>query len=178
MPVYLMTAHAYRSWREDHPRGYVQRREGLKESSVNLARHRAAIARHAEARFEVEVQELLHSVIVEIAAEQEVRLHACVTCPTHVHILVSFRSPACICGASKYCGRGCEARERAEGVIVRMKRKMGQAVAAREGTKGRPWFSRGWDLTRVGTRGHFDHLVGEYLPKHEVEQAGVFRKYS
>ena len=94
MPVYLLTAHAYRSWREDHPRGYVQRGEGLKEPSTPLAEWRAQRAHFEEVRFERGMQEWLHPIVVAMAEEKEVRLHVCATCPTHVHIVVSFLSPA------------------------------------------------------------------------------------
>ncbi|HEY7120761.1 MAG TPA: transposase [Tepidisphaeraceae bacterium] len=178
MPVYTLTAHAYRSWREDHPRGYVQRGEGLKESNPGLAVWRAGHARNDEARFERDLQEELHRVVVDIAREKEVRLHACATCPTHVHCLISFRSPACRCGAlMKHCRKGCPARARADDVMVRMKRKMGQALAKLRGTCSRPWFSRGWDCTPVKNEGHFDYLVTEYFPEHETEQEGIFRGY-
>ena len=177
MPVYLLTAHAYRTWREDDPRGYVQRGEGLKAPSEALARHRAGIAKHDEARFDAEIQAIVHEVVVAIAREREVRLHACSTTPTHVHVLISFQNPACTCGASEHCSKSCSAREHADGVMVRMKRKMGQAIAKVRETCGRPWLSRGADVKPVRDRGHFDHLVGEYLPKHETEQAGMFRRY-
>jgi hypothetical protein len=61
--------------------------------------------------------------------------------------------------------------------MIRMKRKMGQALAKLHGTCGRRWLSRGWDTTPVKARPHFDHLRTEYLPEHEIEQAGIFRKY-
>lgn len=177
MAVYLITAHAYRSWREDHPLGYVQRGEGLKEASEELARWRAARAKGEETRFEEEAQHALHEMAIAIAKEQAVRLHACATCPTHVHVLISFGSPACECGVSKHCRRGCAARTRAEEIVARMKRKMGLAVAKREGTRGKKWFSRGWDLSPVRKRDHFDYLVEVYLPDHQETQAGVYRRY-
>src|ERR1044071_8842865 len=85
MPVYLLTAHAYRSWREDHPKGYVQRRQGLKEPAPRLASWRANRANFPEVRFDHPAQELLHKVIIEIATERQLRLHACSTTPTHLH---------------------------------------------------------------------------------------------
>ncbi len=182
MPVYLLTAHAYRSWSADHPEGYVQRGEGFKGPEPDLARWRAGRARFAEARFEGEAQTVIHEVAIFVAAERTVRLHGCATCPTHVHIVVSFRSPACTCGALggevEFCARDCVARGLAEEVIVRMKRKMGQRVAQLMGTKGRPWFSRGWDITPVRREEHFAYLMEEYLPEHESGQGGMFRKYS
>ena len=51
MPVYLATVHAYGSWQEDHPKGFVQHGEGLKDPSPGLAAWRDAglVLRHAEA---------------------------------------------------------------------------------------------------------------------------------
>ena len=87
MPVYLITAHAYRSWSEGDPKGYVQRGEGLMPPSSALARYRARKAKHPEVRFEGEMQQVLNFVIESIVPEKGAKLHACVTCPTHVHIL-------------------------------------------------------------------------------------------
>jgi REP element-mobilizing transposase RayT len=177
MPVYLLTAHAYRSWKEDDPEGYVQRGEGPKAPDEKVAADRAGRAKFEEARFEFDVQELLQDVVAEIAHEKGVRLHACSTCPTHVHAVVSFRSPACACGAVNHCSKDCEARDVADGVMVRMKRKMGQAIAKKLGTSGRKWISRGWDRRRVAGREHFSYLMETYLPKHEAEEGGIFRRY-
>ncbi|MDB5322896.1 MAG: hypothetical protein JWN40_4527 [Phycisphaerales bacterium] len=178
MPVYFLTVHAYRSWREDHPKGYIQRDEGLKEPAPRLAAWRANHAHFPEARFDPTMQELLHKVIQECAIEKQIKLHACSTTPTHVHPLISFQSPACTCGASAaHCHKNCPAKTRADDVTTRMKRKMGQQLAKLKQTSGRPYFSRGWDTRPVKNKKHFDYLVTEYLPKHEPEQAGIFRLY-
>jgi hypothetical protein len=177
VPVYLLTAHAYLSWREDDPLGYVQRREGLREPSVALARDRLQRARHPEVRFERAMQVLLHRVCAEIALERKVTLHAQATCPTHVHVLVSFRSPACTCGAVNHCARDCDARQFADQTMARMKRKMGQALAEHGATRNRPWFSRGWDRTKVSGNEHFTHLIATYLPDHGNAQGKIFRRY-
>jgi hypothetical protein len=176
--VYLLTVHAYRSWSEDNPLGYVQRDEGLKEPSKDLADWRAEQAKQPESRFERGAQDVLQQVMVAIAREHQLTLHACATCPTHVHGLISFRNPACECGASDFCASDCNAREHAERFAARLKRKMGLGVAKHEGTFGRKWFSRGWDLTPVRKQEHFTYLVEEYLPDHQATQAGIFRRYS
>ncbi|MGD0388202.1 MAG: hypothetical protein ABSC42_04525 [Tepidisphaeraceae bacterium] len=176
MPVYLFTAHAYRSWGEDHPRGYVQRGKGLQESNERLAHWRAANARHEPARFDGQLQGIIMEAVESVAAERGVRLHALAVTLTHVHILVSFRSPACTCGASKFCRKACEGRKFVETFGIRAKRKMGQMIAKTMETKDRPWLSRGWDLTPVRDREHFDFLVAKYLPKHEREE-GIARTY-
>jgi REP element-mobilizing transposase RayT len=178
MPVYLLTAHAYRSSREDHPKGYVQRREGLKEPTPRLAAWRANHADFPPIRFDQEMQKLLHEVTIEIATEKKVRLHAGATTPTHVHALVSFQSPACTCGApSQHCHQTCPAKKRADATMTRMKQKMGQQLAQLRQTSGRPYFSRGWDTQPVKNQRHFDHLTTEYLPDHETTQAGIYRLY-
>lgn len=150
----------------------------MKRANSELAAWRAGRSRDEEARFEPDMQLVLHDVVVEMAKEKEVRLHACSTCPTHVHCVVSFRSPACTCGAwARFCAGDCVAKLRAEEVMVRMKRKMGQGLAKLREIRGRKWFSRGWDITPVKGRAHLDYLLTEYLPKHETEQAGIFRRY-
>lgn len=83
--------------------------------------------------------------------------------------------PRMYCGAAKHCRGRCAGRNFAEKVIVRMKQKMGQAIAKSEQTTGRHWFSRGWDMTPVRNRAHFDYLVTSYLPKHASQENGVVR---
>jgi hypothetical protein len=61
--VYLITAHAYRSWAEDHPKGYVQRDEGLKKTNPRLAKWRAQHSKHGAARFEQGMQEIISQVV-------------------------------------------------------------------------------------------------------------------
>ena len=178
MPVYLLTVHAYRSWSEGHSRGYVQHNDGLQPASSELACWREAQANHPPARFDRDAQRALIEVTLAIVQEKQLRAHASVATQTHVHVVVSFRSPNCTCGNPKnHCNRGCAARGFAEEVIVRMKRKMGQALAKMNGTSGRPYFSRGWDLTRVKDRQHFDFLIETYLPKHAEVENGVVEMY-
>jgi hypothetical protein len=129
-------------------------------------------------RFTIDQQQMLHEIVVMIAAERSMRLHATATVTTHIHKLFSFRSPACTCGASEFCRRDCEARKLAERFITRAKQKMGQQLAKYDGTVGRPWFSRGWDLSPVRDRGHLDYLMETYLPDHERFQGGIFRTHS
>jgi hypothetical protein len=173
VPVYLITIHAYRSWSEGNPRGYVQRGQGLQKTNERLARWRADNARQEPARFSGEVRNVISRVVDDIAVERKVRLHARAATGTHVHVLISFGIPACTCGASKFCGKGCEARRFVEAFTIRLKRKMGQAVAKFNETSGRQWFSRGWDLTRIRDREHFDFMVGKYLPRHEGREGGL-----
>jgi hypothetical protein len=176
MPVYLFTIHAYRSWSEGNPRGYVQRDEGLKPSSANLATWREENSSHDPARFDLGDQRLLHEILVAIVAEKNCRLHAGSTTPTHVHGLTSFAEPACGCDGAEWCRRGCESRDYAEKFITRLKQKMGQALAKKYQTNGRPYFSRGWDLTPIRRMPHFRYHIETYLPKH-AKEGGIFRFY-
>jgi hypothetical protein len=177
MAVYLGTSPAYRSWEEDHPKGYIQRDEGLEPPSKRLRQWREDHAKHPAVIFSVEHQRMLHEIVVMIANERAVRLHATATVVTHIHKLFSFRSPACTCGASRFCAARCAGRKFAERFITRAKQKMGQRLAQMENTSGRPWFSRGWDLTPVRNREHFHYLMETYLPDHERKQGGIFCAY-
>lgn len=177
MAVYLLTTHAYRWWDEDHPKGYVQRDAGLQEPSAGMAQWREDHASHEPARFDSEMQEVLLDIVELIATERGIRPHGASATRTHVHKLISFRSPACMCGVLKICKRDCPAKAFTEKVLTRMKQKMGQAAAKLKNTSGRPWFSRGWDITPVRGREHFDHLRETYLPKHAIREGGVVRIY-
>ena len=177
MPVYLLTVHAYRSWREDHPRGYVQHGKGLREPRPEPAQWRDGAAKHPPARFSPAQQTALQATAELIASERGARLHSLATCSTHVHLLLSFADPPCTCGTAEHCRRGCPARKHVESITTRCKQKMGQRLARDAGTRGRPWFSRGRDVTPVRGREHFDHLIADYLPDHEQTQGGLFRRY-
>ena len=128
-------------------------------------------------RFTLAQQTVLQEISQAIVAERGARVHSLATCPTHVHMLVSFCKPSCTCGNLKHCKRACQARYHAERLSARWKQKMGQRLARDSGVFGRPWFSRGWDVTPVRQPTHFDHLIGEYLPDHEQTQGGLFHLY-
>jgi hypothetical protein len=176
MPVYLLTIHAYRSWSEGNTKGYVQRDDGLKPSSPNLASWREENSSHDPARFGMDDQQLLHEILVTVASERKCRLHAGATTPTHVHGLTSFLHPSCECDGAKWCRRGCGSRGYMEKFTTRLKQKMGQALAKKYQTNGRPYFSRGWDLTPIRRMPHFRYQIETYLPKH-AKEGGIFRFY-
>jgi hypothetical protein len=68
MAVYLFTFHSYRSWREDNPRGYVQRgRSGVQSPNEKLAKHREQIATHSPVLFNDDQKRLL----IESARDRE-----------------------------------------------------------------------------------------------------------
>jgi hypothetical protein len=169
--------HGYRTWSEAHPRGYVQRGQGLKSSSIALARWRANKARQEPARFDGEIMDVIAATVPAIAAERGLRLHAQTITATHVHVMVSFHEPLCECEGAEFCRRGCPAKEFVEKFTERLKQKMGQAIAKSMQTSGRRWFSRGYDLTPVRNQEHFDYLCTTYLPKHRDKESGIFYVY-
>ena len=178
MPVYLITIHAYRSWSEADPRGYVQRGEGLKPTQPRLARHRADAARFDPVRFEMAEQQLIREQTETQCDECGWRLHACATTPTHAHLLVSFREPLCECETLRHCHAHCTAHREARRRMSTIKRRLGLSLAKSRGTSGRPYWSRGMDVTPVRNPEHFDHLCRAYLPRHETTEAGTFRRYT
>ena len=160
---------------ESHPLGFIQRRKGLHKTLWKIHRYfqRAEIARSPEARFDKALQLAFHEVIPEICTERAVKLHAAATCPTHIHVIYSFKNPACTCGAPKFCRKGCPAKSHTEKVFTRLKQKLGQSAAKLNQTQNRPWLSRGWNTTPIRNREHLNYLLTEYLPKHETEQHGI-----
>ena len=157
MPVGLFTNHAYRSWSEGNPRGYVQRgKPGVQPPNVRLAQHRAAIATAPPVRFDRQQMDLLINSAREVCQELGWRLHAAACTPTHVHLVVSWKDST-------------PQRQ----VMTLLKRKLGHRLSKHKGTNGNRWFSRGGDEKPVTDRRHFDHLLRKYLPGH-MNQHGVF----
>ena len=58
-----------------------------------------------------------------------------------------------------------------------MKRNLGLTLAKSNVTRGRPYLSRGMDVTPVRDATHFEHLCNEYLPRHATTEAGTYRRY-
>lgn len=176
MPVYHLTIHAFGSWQEDHPKGYVQRGSGLKLPSGSLDAARRGLQKQAAVRFESEWYSLLREELVQVAERYGVRLHGLAVTPTHLHVVLSFRSPACACGAldNRHCGKSCEAYRYAAGFATRFKRNAGMALRRESGRDGLKWFSRGWHLSRVRDREHLAQLLDVYLPEHRGQVGAVW----
>ncbi len=157
MPVYLFTLHAYRSWRADNPRGYIQHdQRGVQPPNPQLSAHRESIAKHPAVSFNKRQRSLLMRSSVEIAGRHRWSLHAVAVTTTHVHLLISWSDQA-------------EEKQ----VCTTLKRLLGLALSKDAGTTGNRWFSRGRDAKRIADRKHLDHLVNVYLPGHQ-SQGGIF----
>lgn len=174
MPVYLLTIHAYGSWREDHPKGYVQRGQGLQPTNEALRMSRDRAMRQPAVIWDHDLQRLVAPWLEKASKQYSFDLHAVATTPTHAHVLLAFASPEHTFskGAAR-CPPSCPAMQQARKLAARLKKDLGYGMARHCNTRGMKWLSRGWNLTAVKDRKHFDHLATVYLPKHR-QQSGTF----
>jgi hypothetical protein len=181
MPVYFVTCHAYRSWSEANPRGYVQRDEGLKPPSDKLAKwrvERADLRGQPPTRFDDDQKKLLLDVIEELCGEHALQLYGSSCTATHLHMLIGFEAPSCQCGAdAEHCRATCDAKAHADDWATHVKRIGGFRLARMAHVRGRKWFGRGWDVTPVRNLQHWRHLHRVYLSKHEAV-GGLVRRYA
>lgn len=186
MPVLLVTMHAYRSWPEGDPRGYVRHGLGLQPTNEKIQNWRAGHAGQPPNRFGRAEQKLIHGLLPEIGEDQEVELFAVSVTPTHVHAVVSFVSPMCDCSAGprvdtrgsakKHHDKSCAAWKKGHDFAVKAKRVIGGRLSKATQQPGRKWFSRGEDISPVWDRQHLRYLLTRYLPKHEGE-GGLVKVY-
>ena len=157
MRVYHFTLHAYRSWRADHPRGYVQHGEpGVRKANPKLAAHREAIATHGAVSFTDDQKSLILDVLPDTGARRTLRVHgACVTA-THIHAVVSWAD-----------GRD------AGDIEAGLKSGLGFVLSKAKGSTGNRWFSHGGQPEKVEDEIHFEHLLTVYLPEHLKEGGKV-----
>ncbi len=91
MPVFHFTLHAYRSWHEDDPRGYVQRgEEGVQPPNPKLAAHRDQLAKQSEVRFTKEQMLLLLDGVRTTCERKGWLAYAAAATCTHVHAVISW----------------------------------------------------------------------------------------
>ena len=150
MPVYLFTFHAHGSWMPDRQQGFVQKGRGIQKPSAGLARSYRKAAKHPPFQFDRAVQEFLIEVTQDVCRRRGWRLHGAATDPTHVHLLVDWRSQA-----------------RWQDVRGNLRNSMSTELSKRAGQFGRPWFVKDSSRRRVKDREHFEYLVIEYLPGHK-----------
>lgn len=149
MAVYHFTLHAYRSWRPDHPRGYVHHTNGLLPPDPVAAKWYDAHAKSEPTIFDEKVQRLLYRGTSEICRNRNWRFHGGASDPTHFHVLVSWiEFVSC------------------QDVLARMKNLLSYILGQEIRPRGRKWFVRGGSKRRVKDRGHFDYLLDKYFPDH------------
>ena len=149
MPVYHFTFHAYRSWRPDHPRGYVRRNEGILPPDPEQAKRYDARAKQEPVTFDTAVQQVLIRGAIDICTRRRWRLHAVGTDPSHVHLVVSWRA------YFPYSE-----------VMRQLKNVLSYLLGLQIGPRGRRWFVRNGSHRRVKDDRHLNHLVETYLPDH------------
>jgi hypothetical protein len=150
MPVYLLTFHAYRSWRPDHPRGYVRRDEDVLPPDPEMAARYERHARCLPVRFEPDLQDIPVEGARDICERRDWRPHLVATDVRHVHLLVNWRDDALSW----------------KDVYDTFKRLLGMMLAKQTGRRGRRWFVRKGSRNEVRDREHFEYLMTEYLPGH------------
>ncbi len=153
MPVYFFTLHAYRSWRPDHPRGYVRRDEGGLPPDPDRATEYDAKATQEPVEFDVEMQNVMIAGAFDICSKRDWRLHGICFEPSHVHLLPSWR-------------------EFIPWLDVRAKLKnlLSLFLDRLSGVQGRNWFVDGGSRKRVLNERHFNYLIETYIPKHSQQR--------
>jgi hypothetical protein len=147
MAVYLITVHAYRSWMPDRPEGYVRRGAGILPTDPELAEVYNAIAIEPAVRFGDEQQQLLIDESLAASAKQSLRCHFAATDPTHIHLLLSWKTAKTSAAIRK-------------SIKTSLTRRLNQEC------EHHIWFSRSGSRKRVTDEDHFNNLVQSYLPSH------------
>lgn len=151
MAVYLLTFHAYRSWRPDNPRGYVRKNQGVQPPDKQMAEWYDRDAKHPPVRLDAVMQHAMIEAVVPLCQRHNWRPHYIYAGSTHVHVLLSWK-------------HFIEWND----VRTLIKRDFGRVLSKAMDQPG-PWFSRGGQDShkRVSDRKHFDHLTQTYLPRRE-----------
>ncbi len=131
----------------NRPRGYVRRGEGVLPSDPDEARRYGKRAKYEAVVFDAAVQQVLIDAACESCDRQGYTLHFVATEPTHVHLLVSWRS-----------------RRSWLRVRTGLKQSLTRQLNRRPGR--RLWFAASGSRKRVKDQAHFEYLVNDYLPNH------------
>jgi hypothetical protein len=160
MPVYLFTFHAYRSWMPDHPRGYTKRRRGYLAPDEDMAENYRRRANGDGILFDAALQRALIEEAGVACVHQNLRMHAGSTEPSHVHLLVSWRSAKTwtqVRASLKSSLSRLLSRTPGGGRINPDETDTGACVLK---------LSRGGSRKQVRDRAHFNHLMTRHLPDH------------
>jgi REP element-mobilizing transposase RayT len=131
----------------DRPAGYVHRTKGLQPRDEVMAERYRGRQRESMVQFSAEMQAAMLEELTRAAPLQRCDLHGVAMEVTHLHVLVSWRD------------------ERAWKSLRASLRSSLTRMLNREFGK-RSWFADSPSRKRVIDRGHFDHLIAKYLPKH------------
>ena len=136
----------------DRKQGFVRRGRGIQPPDEELADQYRHNARHDSVVFDHRIQSVMIEEVQIACEKQHCRLHAAATDSTHLHALVSWSSQRTWMNVRS-------------GIKSSLTRRLNR-------TNVRPghWFSRSASRKRVRDRDHFDHLIQEYLPKHDGAQ--------
>lgn len=154
VPVYLFTFHAYLSWLADRHEGYVRRDEGILPRDLDVSDMYSRNAKHDGLVLDETLQRLMIEEAIIACTKQSLHLHGASTDPSHVHLLVSWKSDK----------EWLPVRTALKTSLSRRlnEHRRTQKVSADVG----PTLSRAGSRRHVRDRGHFDYLMGEYLPDH------------
>jgi hypothetical protein len=123
------------------------------------ARYRANMA-ECPVSFDACVQRHLINEALVASGHQQFRCHYLASEPTHLHVLVSWKTDR--------TWQAVRAKLR-ESLTRRWNREMHRQV----------WFSKSPSRKQVRDRRHFDYLMAAYLPKHSglkwCEERGIFQ---
>jgi len=149
MPVYHFVMHSYGTWQPDHKAGWYQ--HGVRRKlapSKGIARHRREVQRWPTVHFSVDEQSQILILVRDIGEKRNWRCHAVAINPTHMHMIVSWRSAH-------------------TAAVVRhtYKRLLGLRMARLRKQPGRQWFSEGGRPSRIKDHDHLSRLLDFYLPK-------------
>ncbi len=147
MPCYLFTYHGHGTWMPDHPRGYVRRKVGILAPDPRMADCYRQNQRVPTADFDISVQRILIDETVRAFHFQGLRGHFIATDHTHLHVLVSWKTPKTWKAVRQSIGTSLTRRLNKE-------------------FERRSWFAKQPSRKRVREQQHFEHLVRVYLPRH------------
>ncbi len=147
MPCYLFTFHVYGSWLPDRDGGFVRRGERLQPSDAQMATIYRENQSDTPIAFDDRRQQILIDAALEAAEFQNLRLHHLATDPSHVHLLVSWKTD-----------NPWETVR--SGLRSSLSRHLNRAGGKRD------WFAKTGSRKRVRDQDHFNYLTNTYLPNH------------
>jgi hypothetical protein len=148
MPVAHIILHAYASWHPDHPDGWHQHGQITPlRPHQNLAAHRRDHQRWPAVAFAQHTHPDLITLALDICHRRSWQFHAIALTPTHIHLVISWRTPHTPLQTQSI-----------------FKRLFGWKLATLLNTPGRRWFSDGGLPTPIHNPAHLAFLLNEYLP--------------